>query len=356
MNGVSKRLGGQDVLREVSFAVDDGEFFVLLGASGGGKSTLLKLICGLELPDSGSITLAGRDITRLPPRERNVGMVFQDYGLYPAMNVFDNIAYGLQARHLPPADVRQRVSEAASRLGLGDFLQRSVVDLSGGEQQRVALARALAKDADVYLYDEPLSNLDPKLRFQARRDIVQIHRLKGRPSLYVTHDQHEAFTMADRIGIVGGGTLQQVGTADELLYAPDNLYVARFIGSPPMNLLHGAIEGHDGRLSFVRSGVRFTLPERFNTVLEQHPAREVVLGVRPEAIAPAHDGCLRATVRRLEPLVGETAVQLELAGNLLQALFSDSDGDALQEGDSIPIRFDPERLCLFDATSERALR
>ncbi|MHB0966163.1 MAG: ABC transporter ATP-binding protein, partial [Bellilinea sp.] len=236
-----KSYGSKEVIANISFSVRDGEFFVLLGPSGGGKSTILKVISGIEKADSGRILLADRDITNIPPRDRNVGMVFQDYGLYPHMNVFENIAYGLEARGMPRAEIATRVKESADRLGLTPLIDRVIVDLSGGEQQRVSLARALAKDAEVYLFDEPISNLDPKLRAQARRDIIMLHRMKQKPSLYVTHDQNEALAIADRIAIIAQGKLQQVGTSNDLIQNPANLFVAGFIGTPPMNLLSGIL-------------------------------------------------------------------------------------------------------------------
>ena len=217
---LTKQLAGNTIVDDVSFEIADAEFFVLLGPSGGGKTTILRLICGLEAPDSGTIVIDGRDVTTSPPRERNIGMVFQEYGLYPNMDVFHNVAYGLEARGVPKAEVRERVTQAAEVLGLSTMLGQSVVDLSGGEQQRVALARALAKDASVYLYDEPLSNLDAKLRHHTRRQIMDIHQRKRKPSLYVTHDQGEALAMADRIGVMAKGRLQQVGTPEQLLDDP----------------------------------------------------------------------------------------------------------------------------------------
>jgi ABC-type sugar transport system ATPase subunit len=365
VSGLTKRLGDHLAVDEVSFAVEEGEFFVLLGPSGGGKSTLLRLICGLETPDAGAIILNGRDITRLPPRERNLGMVFQDYGLYPNMNVFDNIAYGLQAKSVPRAEIDKRVPDAAEKLGLADFLRRAITDMSGGEQQRVALARAMVKDADCYLYDEPLSNLDPKLRFKARHDIMKVHRLKRQPSLYVTHDQSEAFTMADRIAVIGGGRLQQVGVPDELLHRPANLFMARFIGSPTMNLLRGKLERSGEDTSFAGDGLTITLPQHFNRALYDYSSEHIVLGIRPEAIMRAGSpgevelgeaGSLQAEVTEAEPLVGETAVMLKLgAASKLYAVFDDADDSVISVGERLELSFDPERICLFDPHSEQAL-
>ena len=359
---VSKRLGNHQAVADVSFEVGEGEFFVLLGPSGGGKSTLLKLICGLELPDAGTVTLGDRDITRLPPRERNLGMVFQDYGLYPNMDVFGNIAYGLQARSVARSEVEKRVPEAAETLGLTDHLRRGIQDLSGGEQQRVALARALVKDADCYLYDEPLSNLDPKLRFKARHDIMKVHRLKRQPSVYVTHDQSEAFAMGDRIGVIGGGVLQQVGTADDLSNHPDNLFMARFLGSPPMNLLRGKVERAQV-YRLVGDGFALELPERFIPALQGFPHEELVLGVRPEALAQPGAADFEVTdattlcgeVTEVETLLGEVALRLTLGqSSELYAILPDT-GQEVREGETLRLALDPERVCLFDPESEQAL-
>ena len=358
-----KRLGGNTVVDRVSFTVPDGEFFVLVGASGSGKSTLLRLICGLEQPDSGQILLDGRDVTGLPARERNLGMVFQDYGLYPNMDVFQNIAYGLEARGMPRQEIEQRVTQAAGMLGLGELLRRPIGELSGGEQQRVALARALAKDASAYLFDEPLSNLDPKLRHQARRDITALHRAKRKPSIYVTHDQTEALAMADRIAVLAHGQLQQVGTPEDLLHAPENMYVARFIGSPPMNLVWGQAEPQGGGFTFRADGLALPLPERWSTALRGRADQRVVLGFRPDALLAGgqpspyeQTAPISGTVTDVEALVGEMVVTLRVGEQVeLAALFTD-DGLAEPEiGQPLEVRLSLDGIRLFDPDSERAL-
>ena len=284
-----KSYGSKEVIANISFSVRDGEFFVLLGPSGGGKSTILKVISGIERADSGRILLADRDITNIPPRDRNVGMVFQDYGLYPHMNVFENIAYGLEARGMPKAEIVTRVKVSADRLGLTPLIDRVIVDLSGGEQQRVSLARALAKNAEVYLFDEPISNLDPKLRAQARRDIVMLHRMKQKPSLYVTHDQNGALAIADRIAIIAQGKLQQVGSSNDLIQNSTNLFVAGFIGTPPMNLISGIFATDEqGRLQVeFTPGLALILPDYWNHPLLNYQGKRVVVGIPPAAIYPA---------------------------------------------------------------------
>ena len=365
IRGLVKRFGDNAVVNDVSFSVPEGEFFVLLGPSGGGKTTLLRLVCGLEQPDAGKVVLAGRDITRLAARERSVGMVFQDYGLYPHMDTFQNIAYGLEARGTPRGEVERRVRDAAERLGLTPLLKQVVVDLSGGEQQRVALARALAKDADVYLFDEPLSNLDPKLRAQARRDILMLHREKHKPSLYVTHDQTEALAIGDRIGIIAKGRLQQVGRAEELIHEPANLFVASFIGTPPMNLMPGSLarEGEDVHYRVYADGLALTLPRRWHRALDAYGKGRVIVGIRPSAVAevgkPSEfeirpENVVVGVVEDLQPLVGETIVTLKVgAGTWFSTVFQEID-ESLSPGQALRVGVDADQVRLFDPDTEQA--
>lgn len=366
IHNLSKSFGQNAVLRDINLEVPEGEFFVLLGPSGGGKSTLLRILCGIETPDTGSIILNGRDITGLPPRERDIGMVFQDYGLYPHMNAWENIAYGLEARGTPKPIIEQRIKAAAEKLGITPLLQRVVVDLSGGEQQRVALARALAKDARLYLFDEPLSNLDPKLRVQARRDILMVHREKGKPTLYVTHDQTEALASGDRIGIIAKGRLQQIGSADDLIQRPANLFVAGFIGSPAMNLLRAALEFDstaDAYRARVDGGTILPLPSRWNTPLRTADRSEVVVGIPPAALVDAtsdasgaKSGLLEAEVENVDALIGEVVVTMRLpSGNKVVALFQGMDETPFGEGSRLRLSADSDQFCLFDPETESAL-
>jgi ABC-type sugar transport system ATPase subunit len=364
VRGLTKHYGNHVVLDQINFSVEEGEFFVLLGPSGGGKSTILRLICGIEATDGGQVTLSGRDITKLPPRDRNIGMVFQDYGLYPHMNVFENIAYGLEARGMPKDEVRQRVEEAASRLGLTPMIDRIIVDLSGGEQQRVALARALAKNADLYLFDEPLSNLDPKLRAQARRDIVMVHRIKQKPTIYVTHDQTEALAIGDRIAVIASGRLQQVGTATDLIEHPANLFVAGFIGSPPMNLIPATVERETCQVRLENSAL-LQLPEKWRGVVKDYPNSSVIVGIPPSAILPPHleqDAAdslspLKVNVESVEPLVAELIVLLRLEGDLhVSAIFQGINEEEYLPGRSMILQVDGRQLCLFDPQTQAALQ
>ena len=364
-----KSYGGKGVIANISFSVPDGEFFVLLGPSGGGKSTILKVISGIEKADSGRILLAERDITHFPPRDRNVGMVFQDYGLYPHMNVFENIAYGLEARGMPKAEIAVRVKESADRLGLTPLIDRVIVDLSGGEQQRVSLARALAKNADVYLFDEPISNLDPKLRAQARRDIVMLHRMKQKPSLYVTHDQNEALAIADRIAIIAQGKLQQVGTSNDLIQNPANLFVAGFIGTPPMNLISGRIASDgQGRLQVeFTPELALTLPETWNHSLLAFKGERVTVGIPPAAIYPAglsaHDELqgplshLEGEITFIEPLVSEIIVALKFNDIVhTSAVFTGVDETELEVGSRLRVALDGGQIRLFNPATEEAFQ
>lgn len=359
LHHISKSFGAYAVVSDVSFSVEAGEFFVIVGPSGCGKSTLMRIICGLETPDTGRVIINHQDVTQTPPRERNVGMVFQDYGLYPNMDVYGNIIYGMQARGMSSEEIARRVPPVVERLGLIDLLKRSIVDLSGGEQQRVALARALAKDADLYLYDEPLSNLDPKLRGTARRDILWGHREKQKPSVYVTHDQIEAFSLADRIAVMGNGQLQQVGTPAEIMDAPRNLYVARFMGSPSINLFDGIIQsgGRDG-LNFICADFELALPQHLVEALSAVPHDRVMLGIRPGVLARAtesDDRVLRVTVGNVEPMLGEVIVTGTVGAHGITALLNDMDAEDLTPGQQVALTVPPEGVLLFDAYTELAI-
>lgn len=365
VKGLVKRFGDNTVVDNISFEVNNGEFFVLLGPSGGGKSTTLRIISGLEQADQGSIILNGRDITTMTPRQRNLGMVFQDYGLYPTMTVFGNIAYGLETRNVAKSEIDKRVRDSAEKLGLTPHLDRSINVLSGGEQQRVALARILAKDADLFLFDEPLSNLDPKLRFQARRDILTVHRTKKRPTIYVTHDQSEAFAIADRIAVIAKGHLQQVGTSDELINEPANVFMARFIGSPPMNILPAQIarEGNSYIAQF--DGISLPLPTKWNAALEGYRQPQILLGIPPTAVIPAwlfstleqQPYLLNAEVLDVEPMIGEIILALKLgADHTIQSLSAEPEHEAPQPGARLQIGINSEAISLFDATTEVAIK
>jgi multiple sugar transport system ATP-binding protein len=363
VQGLDKTLGSSKVVNDVNLRIEEGEFFVLLGVSGSGKSTLLRLICGLEKPDRGRVVIGGRDVTTLSPRERNIGMVFQDYGLYPNMDVYHNIAYGLEARNLPRAEVDTRVNKASNMLGLREMLSRSIVDLSGGEQQRVALARAFAKDADAYLFDEPLSNLDPKLRYQARRDIMTLHREKRKPSLYVTHDQVEAFAMATRMGVMANGVIHQIGTVDEILNSPVNLFVARFTGWPPMNLLDGEIRRNGDTIQIAVGNFNVPLPDHWKSVLDSYNKSRVMFGFRPQALLlPRHiedhqpTQPLSGTVESVEAMIGESVAMIKLNDRTsVSAVFQDDGDIPMEPGSPLDFALDVNQINLFDPDTSRSL-
>ena len=363
-----RRLGNHLAVDDLTFTVNDGEFFVLLGPSGCGKTTTLRIICGLEQPDAGSVLIADRPVTDLPSRDRNLGMVFQEYGLYPSMDVFGNMAYGLQARgKVSRKEIEQRVKEAADKLDLTALLASPITDLSGGEQQRVALGRAMVKDADAYLFDEPLSNLDPKLRHRLRRDIVAMHREKGKPSVYVTHDQTEAFAMGDVVAVMAGGKAQQIGPPDELVEKPANVFVAGFVGSPPMNLLPAELGATDGSYVARADDATLALPPEWASVLSSYGKDKVTLGIRPDAFvlrtgadADADNGeaggSLRGEVTDVEPLIGETVVRLKTSEQTqLAAVFRAGEEGALGPGDVVRVGVDAAGMRLFDVESAQAL-
>ncbi|MGZ9809942.1 ABC transporter ATP-binding protein [Pseudoroseicyclus sp. H15] len=336
-----KTYGALEVLHGVSLDIEDGEFVILVGPSGCGKSTLLRMIAGLESIASGVISIAGRTVNGLAPKDRDIAMVFQNYALYPHMTVEENMSFSLKLAGVKPAQRRERVKAAAAMLGLQDYLERYPRQLSGGQRQRVAMGRAIVRNPQVYLFDEPLSNLDAKLRVQMRSEIKMNHQRLGTTTVYVTHDQIEAMTMADRIVVMRDGRIEQVGTPLDLYDRPANLFVAGFIGSPSMNLLPGRLE--TGAFT-AQDGTRLALPDG----LARPAVGDVVLGIRPEGLRMAADG-VAATVVTVEPTGSETQVTLDLASQPVTALFRDR--VTSRPGESIHLALDPRHLHLFDAAS-----
>jgi multiple sugar transport system ATP-binding protein len=290
-------------VRDVTLWVPDGEFLVLVGPSGCGKSTLLRMVAGLEEITAGEIRIGGRRVNDVAPRDRDVAMVFQNYALYPHMSVFENLAFGLKLRKLPGDEVRRRVETAATALGLERYLERRPRELSGGERQRVALGRAMVREPKVFLFDEPLSNLDARLRVEMRAEIRRLHRRVGATMIYVTHDQVEAMTMGDRIAVLQRGELQQVADPHVLYARPANTFVAGFIGTPPVNLFE-ARAGADGT-SVEVAGARWGVGEAQRDALVGRAGAAVTVGVRPEDLVVAESG-LSATLEVVEPLGSET--------------------------------------------------
>jgi multiple sugar transport system ATP-binding protein len=347
--------GGVVAVNELSLEVEPGEFMVLVGPSGCGKTTALRMVAGLEPVTSGQIRISDRVVTKLPPRDRDIAMVFQNYALYAHMSVRSNMAFGLKMARLPKAEIRRRVDEAASMLGLVDLLDRKPKQLSGGQRQRVAMGRAIVREPTAFLMDEPLSNLDAKLRVEMRGEIIRVQRRIAAPTLYVTHDQTEAMTMGDRVAILRDGVLQQLGTPDQIYDAPVNVFVAGFIGSPSMNLVTARLDG--GTAAF--GACRLELPPR---VLDVHPGlgayagRDVVLGMRPEDFAStANSGRLEMTTNRVESLGSELVAYLDSgAGTEITARLERR--TQVEEGAPVSLGFDLERLYFFDPESGEAIR
>ncbi len=305
IEGLRKSFGATAVLRRIELSLADGEMLVIVGASGCGKSTLLRLVAGLETPTEGRVVIGGRDVTALDPSERDIAMVFQNYALYPHMSVFDNMAYGLRIRGLTRGEIARKVEDAAALLGLDTLLARKPRQLSGGQRQRVAMGRAIVRDPKLFLFDEPLSNLDAKLRVQMRAEIRKLQRRLGVTSLYVTHDQVEAMTLGDRLLILHQGEPAQLATPMEIFASPANTYVAGFIGSPTMNFLPGRLV-RDGTAVQLEAGPLVPLPGR-------RAGDGVMLGIRPEHLTLGGEG-LTLTVDLIEPLGSETLVHGRVQG------------------------------------------
>ncbi len=337
LRGVRKSFGSTEVVHGVDIAIADGEFCVLVGPSGCGKSTLLRMIAGLEEISAGEIAIGARVVNTLRPKERDIAMVFQNYALYPHMTVYDNMAFSLKLAGVAKDEAEQRVADASQILGLNDYLQRYPRQLSGGQRQRVAMGRAIVRKPQVFLFDEPLSNLDAKLRVAMRTEIKALHQRLTTTSVYVTHDQIEAMTMADRIVVMNNGRVEQIGSPLELYDNPANLFVAGFIGSPAMNFLKGRLNG-----AAVAVGSGISLPVK--TKLES--GRDVLVGVRPEHLAVAADG-VPAEVVVVEPTGADTQIFCKLAGTDVTAVVRERHD--FRPGESI--RLKPQLTYLFDPSS-----
>ncbi len=354
LDSVSKLYGpDRRAVDRVSLRVESGELLVLVGPSGCGKSSLLRMIAGLEEISEGEIRIEGRVVNPLPPKERDVAMVFQNYALYPHMTVFQNMAFGLELRKRPKEEIDRVVRETASLLGLEAMLDRRPRELSGGERQRVALGRAMVRKPSVFLFDEPLSNLDAKLRVQMRSEIHRLHQRLSATMIYVTHDQVEAMTLGDRIAVLRGGVLQQVADPFTLYHRPANLFVAGFIGSPPMNFVPARIAG-DGAVSV--AGAEAFQPRPAPHGLAERHGRAVTLGVRPEdlTLLPSGEGgAIAATLDVREPLGNEILLHWSTpAGPLVSRLAGDA---APEPGARAVLHFAFEKLRWFDPESEKAL-
>ncbi|SKA24288.1 ABC transporter ATP-binding protein [Consotaella salsifontis] len=351
LKGIRKSYGAVPVLKGIDIAVEEGAFIVLLGPSGCGKSTLLHAIAGLHPIDEGLIEIDGRDVTSVPTRERDVAMVFQSYALYPNMTVGENIAFPLRMRGVGAAEKEGKVAEVARLLQIEPLLDRKPRALSGGQRQRVAIGRALVRDPKVFLFDEPLSNLDATLRVETRAEIKQLHERIGKTMIYVTHDQIEAMTLATKIVVMNKGEVQQIGSPYEIYHRPANLFVAKFVGSPAMHFLPGALSREDGRLIFDDGkGWRQELALSGAAGV----GGEVLLGIRPEHIRPARDGqpAIEARVEMVESTGPEDNVTLSLHGH---ALVARMETGSVRQGEVVPVTIATDKVSLFDAASGRMI-
>jgi multiple sugar transport system ATP-binding protein len=350
LSHVVKRYGDVSVIEDLNLHIRDKELMVLVGPSGCGKSTALRMIAGLEEISEGTISIGPQVVNELAPKDRDIAMVFQSYALYPHMTVKENLEFGLKMRGVPKADTQKRVGEAAEILGITHLLERKPRDLSGGQRQRVAVGRAIVRKPAVFLFDEPLSNLDAKLRVQTRAEITKLQQALGTTSVYVTHDQIEAMTMGQRITVLRDGKIQQVGTPLEVYDRPANVFVAQFIGTPPMNLVRGTVS--EGALRTPS----FSLPlaERYRAAAREGQA--VVIGIRPEHIGHATPGgaAINGVVDVVEPIGHESIVYATAGTERLVAIFDPH--DTPRAGETIALNVDAEALHLFDGATEAALQ
>ncbi|HEY0946353.1 MAG TPA: sn-glycerol-3-phosphate ABC transporter ATP-binding protein UgpC [Opitutaceae bacterium] len=352
----------QPVVHGIDLEIRAGEFMVLVGPSGCGKSTTLRMIAGLEEISGGSIAIDDRVVNDVLPKDRDIAMVFQNYALYPHMSVYENMAFGLKLRKLPKPEIDRRVRDAAEMLGLASYLERQPKALSGGQRQRVAVGRAIVRQPKVFLFDEPLSNLDAKMRVSTRTEISKLHDRLGITMIYVTHDQVEAMTMGDRICVMKDGRIQQVAEPLELYNRPANLFVAGFIGSPPMNFFPGRLRTEAGRTEFVQTSANgraavIELPPTFARHAASAANRDVVFGIRPEDVQIVTDSAhqhIEAQVDVAEPMGSETYLYLSSgATNFIARVTPEHQA---KPGQGVRLAFNLERAHLFDAASEIALR
>jgi multiple sugar transport system ATP-binding protein len=337
LDQVVKLFGGLRAADNVSLTIADGEFFTLLGPSGCGKTTTLRLIAGLEYPDSGRISIAGRDVSRVPASRRRIAMVFQNYALYPHMTIRQNIAYPLKLKKVAPAEIESRLGRIAARLSIDRVLDRLPAQISGGQQQRTAVARAMVQDPLVYLFDEPLSNLDARLRLESRRFLKQVLRETGGTAVYVTHDQTEAMALSDRVGVIKDGKLVQVAAPADLYARPASIFVAGFVGNLPMNLIEGRAESgwfSAGELRLSAAG-----------------AGPLTLGIRPEDVRLGEGGPVSGVIEDVEPLGSEEIVTVNAGGVAL--IVRQVDGPSPPVGARVGLTLPPERMHWFDAAGIR---
>ena len=341
IDNVMKRYGAVQVMHGVSVDIEDGEFVVLVGPSGCGKSTLLRMLAGLEEISDGTIAIGGKVVNDVLPKERDIAMVFQSYALYPHKTVYDNIGFPLKMAKRPPAEIKQKVESAAGILDLAHLLDRYPKQLSGGQRQRVAMGRAIVRDPQVFLFDEPLSNLDAKLRVTMRVEIKELHQRLKTTIVYVTHDQIEAMTMADKIVVMRDGRVEQIGAPLDLYDTPQNVFVAGFIGSPSMNLIHGRVSSGNGPAKFISdSGLELPTPPA-----RLRDGQEIIYGIRPEHIEVGEGG-IPVNVVVVEPTGSETQIFAKAGKDLIDAIVKAR--IRARPGEQVPFRIDPVNVHLFD--------
>jgi multiple sugar transport system ATP-binding protein len=358
LKGINKFYDSVHAVKDVNLQIRDKEFVVFVGPSGCGKTTTLRMIAGLEAISSGDISIDGNVVNDLAPMDRDIAMVFQNYALYPHMSVYDNMAFGLKMRKFEKPEIEKRVKDAADILGIGDLLKRKPRQLSGGQRQRVALGRAIVRHPRVFLFDEPLSNLDAKLRVQMRVELKKLHLRLGTTAVYVTHDQVEAMTLGDRVVVMKDGVVQQVGEPLELYNTPANKFVAGFIGSPAMNFASVKVTEANGSLLAENAGLRIKLPEETAQRLRGHAGRDVTLGIRPEdlTVAVAADGddlSFDATIEVVEQLGSEILLDMKVGDGVMVASVEPS--VRVKVRDKLRLAMRPSRLHLFDAQTEAAI-
>ena len=358
---VTKKFGEVTAISDFNIAVSDKEFLVLVGPSGCGKSTALRMLAGLEEITSGQIRIGDRVVNDVAPKDRDIAMVFQSYALYPHMTVYDNMAFGLKLRKMPKAEIDARVKKAADILGIGQLLNRKPKQLSGGQRQRVALGRAIVRNPAVFLLDEPLSNLDAKLRVQTRAEITKLHQQLGTTFIYVTHDQVEAMTMATRIAVMKDGILQQIDTPQNLYDKPDNIFVAGFMGSPSMNFFDAKMRSDNGKVVIDCDSFKVTVPDGKDAPFKPYLGRDAVFGIRPEDIhdpnyAPPgiHQAPVEARVDVTELMGNEVFLHLVTGGRNFVGRVDPRSRARI--GDKVQIVMNLDNMHLFDKATERAIR